>query len=163
MKIHEYQAKAILRQYGVAVPDDMIIFDAAEAEAAAKKFDTPMVVVKAQIHAGGRGKGGGVKLAKSPAEARKIAEEMLGMKLIYMDAGSGADIPINQEMISKVAEKVSLPLIVGGGINNLAKVSDAVKAGADLLVVGNGIEKNPGFLPEVSEYLRNWNKSLKVH
>jgi putative glycerol-1-phosphate prenyltransferase len=52
---------------------------------------------------------------------------------------------------------------LGGGIDNLAKVSDAVKAGADLLVVGNGIEKNPGFITEVSEYIRNWNGSLKIH
>jgi putative glycerol-1-phosphate prenyltransferase len=88
---------------------------------------------------------------------------MLGLKLIYMDAGSGAKVPVSPEMIREVTSKSDLPLIVGGGIDNLAKVSDAIKAGADLLVVGNGIEKNPGFITEVSEYVRNWNGSLKIH
>ena len=63
-------------------------------------------------------------------------------------------------MIKEVESKTELPLIVGGGIKNLARVSDAIKAGADLIVIGNGIEKNPGFITEVSEYLRNWNGSL---
>jgi succinyl-CoA synthetase beta subunit len=81
MKIHEYQAKEILRRYGVAVPRGFLARTAEEAEDAARRLATPVVVVKAQIHAGGRGKGGGVKLAKSPAEAREIASKMLGMML----------------------------------------------------------------------------------
>lgn len=97
------------------------------------------------------------------ASCTAIAGEMLGLKLIYMDAGSGAKVPVSPEMIREVTSKSNLPLIVGGGIDNLAKVSDALKAGADLLVVGNGIEKNPGFITEVSEYIRNWNGSLKIH
>jgi len=99
----------------------------------------------------------------SVASSTALAGEMLGLKLIYMDAGSGAKIPVSPEMIKEVSKKIELPLIVGGGIDNLAKVSDAVKAGADLLVIGNGIEENSGFLAEVSEYLRNWNGSLKIH
>ncbi len=87
MKIHEYQAKEILRQNGVAVPNGQVIFDSAEAEEVANKLATDVVVVKAQIHAGGRGKGGGVKLAKSKAEAKRIAEEMLGMTLVTHQTG----------------------------------------------------------------------------
>lgn len=82
MKIHEYQGKAILKEYGVPVPRGIVARTADEAEAAAKELGTDIVVVKAQIHAGGRGKGGGVKLAKSPEEAKQIASEMLGMMLV---------------------------------------------------------------------------------
>jgi succinyl-CoA synthetase beta subunit len=81
MKIHEYQAKEVFRRYGVAVPRGFLAKTADEAEDAARKLGTPVVVVKAQIHAGGRGKGGGVKLAKSPSEAKEIASHMLGMML----------------------------------------------------------------------------------
>jgi len=82
MNIHEYQAKEILRRYGVATPTGKVAFTAEEAESAAKDLGTEVVVVKAQIHAGGRGKGGGVKLARSADEVRAIAEEMLGMQLV---------------------------------------------------------------------------------
>ena len=87
MKIHEYQGKAILKEYGVPVPRGIVARTAEEAEAAAKELGTDIVVVKAQIHAGGRGKGGGVKLAKSPEEAKQIASEMLGMMLITHQTG----------------------------------------------------------------------------
>ena len=86
MKIHEYQAKAILAKYGVPVPRGEVVFTAEEAEAAAKKLGGG-VVVKAQIHAGGRGKGGGVKLAKDPAEAAEVAKKILGMTLITHQTG----------------------------------------------------------------------------
>jgi succinyl-CoA synthetase beta subunit len=81
MKIHEYQGKEIFKKYGVPVPRGVLVYSPAEAETAAKSLATPVVVVKAQIHAGGRGKGGGVKLAKSPAEARELALKILGMML----------------------------------------------------------------------------------
>jgi succinyl-CoA synthetase beta subunit len=87
MKIHEYQGKALLKEYGVPVPRSIVARSADEAEAAAKELGTDVVVVKAQIHAGGRGKGGGVKLAKSPAEAKQIASEMLGMMLVTHQTG----------------------------------------------------------------------------
>jgi succinyl-CoA synthetase beta subunit len=80
MKIHEYQAKEILQRHGVAVPRGVLASTADEAEAAARQL-SGTVVVKAQIHAGGRGKGGGVKLARSPEEARTHAHAMLGMML----------------------------------------------------------------------------------
>ena len=87
MKIHEYQGKALLKEYGVPVPRGVVARTPDEAEAAAKELGTDVVVVKAQIHAGGRGKGGGVKLAKSPAEAKQIASEMLGMMLVTHQTG----------------------------------------------------------------------------
>jgi succinyl-CoA synthetase beta subunit len=86
MKIHEYQAKAILGRYNVPVPRGEVAFTVDEAEAAAKKLGGS-VVVKAQIHAGGRGKGGGVKVAKDAAEARELANRILGMKLVTHQTG----------------------------------------------------------------------------
>ncbi len=87
MKIHEYQAKELLRNFGVAVPRGIVVRIPEEAEKAARELGTDTVVVKAQIHAGGRGKAGGVKLAKSPEEVRKIASEMLGMRLVTHQTG----------------------------------------------------------------------------
>ena len=86
MKIHEYQAKQILAKYGVRIPRGEVANTKQEARAAAEKLGG-LSVVKAQIHAGGRGKGGGVKLAKTPAEAEQIAEKMLGMNLVTIQTG----------------------------------------------------------------------------
>ncbi|MFZ9081807.1 MAG: ADP-forming succinate--CoA ligase subunit beta [Burkholderiaceae bacterium] len=87
MKIHEYQGKDILRRYGVAVPRGVACFSVDEAIEAAKTLGGPVWVVKAQIHAGGRGKGGGVKLAKSLDEVRSHAEQILGMQLVTHQTG----------------------------------------------------------------------------
>jgi succinyl-CoA synthetase beta subunit len=87
MKIHEYQAKAILARHGVPVPRGEVTFVAADAVDIAKRLGTGVVVVKAQIHAGGRGKGGGVKLARSPQDAEKLARAMIGMTLITHQTG----------------------------------------------------------------------------
>jgi succinyl-CoA synthetase beta subunit len=90
MKIHEYQAKSILSKYGVAIPRGEVASSREEAEAVAKKLfseGATGVVVKAQIHAGGRGKGGGVKIAKSVEEAGELASRMLGMKLVTHQTG----------------------------------------------------------------------------
>lgn len=87
MKIHEYQGKELLAKFGVPVPRGVVARSAEEAYHAAKELGTPVVVVKAQIHAGGRGKGGGVKLAKSPEEAQKLAGEILGMNLVTHQTG----------------------------------------------------------------------------
>jgi succinyl-CoA synthetase beta subunit len=87
MKIHEYQGKELLKKFGVPVPRGIVARSGEEAQQAATELGTPIVVVKAQIHAGGRGKGGGVKLAKSPEEARKLAGEILGMNLITHQTG----------------------------------------------------------------------------
>ena len=102
MNVHEYQAKELLREVGVAVPSGRLATTAAEAETAARELHSAVCVVKAQVHAGGRGKAGGVKLAKSVAEAKKAASEILGMTLhtpqtppegkvvrkVYIEAGS---------------------------------------------------------------------------
>ncbi len=87
MKIHEYQAKAILARHGVPIPRGEVAFAAAEAGEIARRLGGNVVVVKAQIHAGGRGKGGGVKLAKSADEAEKLAGAMIGMTLITHQTG----------------------------------------------------------------------------
>src|SRR5437764_3208740 len=87
MKIHEYQAKAILAKHGVPVPRGEVAFSAAEAGDIARRLGGSVVVVKAQIHAGGRGKGGGVKLAKSPDDAQQIAAAMIGMTLVTHQTG----------------------------------------------------------------------------
>jgi succinyl-CoA synthetase beta subunit len=87
MKIHEYQGKELLQKYGVAVPRGIVARSPEEAYHAAKELGTDVVVVKAQIHAGGRGKGGGVKLARSADEARDVAQQMLGMKLVTHQTG----------------------------------------------------------------------------
>src|SRR5437762_11420583 len=87
MKIHEYQAKEILRRYGVATPRGIPCFSVEDAVATAKKLGGNVWVVKAQIHAGGRGKGGGVKLAKSLEEVKEKAAGILGMQLITPQTG----------------------------------------------------------------------------
>ena len=87
MKIHEYQAKTILAEYGVPVPRGMSAVTAAEAKSVAEQLGGGVVVVKAQIHAGGRGKGGGVKVAKNPEEAFELARRILGMTLVTHQTG----------------------------------------------------------------------------
>jgi succinyl-CoA synthetase beta subunit len=87
MKIHEYQAKAILAQYGVPVPKGEMATTAAEAGAIARRLGGPVSVVKAQIHAGGRGKGGGVKVVKSAEDAERVAAQILGMQLVTYQTG----------------------------------------------------------------------------
>src|SRR5271165_1735656 len=103
MKIHEYQAKAILAKYGVPVPRGEVAFTVDEAEAAAKKIGGS-VVVKAQIHAGGRGKGGGVKVAKDAADAKAVAEKILGMTLITHQTGPEGRV------VKKVLIEETLPI-----------------------------------------------------
>lgn len=87
MNIHEYQAKSVLAKYGVAVPRGGVAYTPAEAEAVAQSLGGPLWVVKAQIHAGGRGKAGGVKLAKSLDEVKRLTKEMLGMILVTHQTG----------------------------------------------------------------------------
>jgi succinyl-CoA synthetase beta subunit len=87
MKIHEYQGKELLRKFGVTVPRGVVAHSPEEAYHAAKELGGEIVVVKAQIHAGGRGKGGGVKLARSAEEAQEVARQMLGMNLVTHQTG----------------------------------------------------------------------------
>jgi succinyl-CoA synthetase beta subunit len=92
MKIHEYQAKEIFRRFGVPTPRGEMVTAPEKARGVAERLGTKVVVVKAQIHAGGRGKAGGVKLAKSPAEAAELSKAMLGMKLVTPQTGPGGRI-----------------------------------------------------------------------
>jgi succinyl-CoA synthetase beta subunit len=92
MKIHEYQAKAILARYGVPVPKGEVATTSEDVRGGAERLGSPVVVVKAQIHAGGRGKGGGVKVVKSPAEAQAAAEKMIGTRLVTYQTGPSGQI-----------------------------------------------------------------------
>jgi succinyl-CoA synthetase beta subunit len=130
MKIHEYQAKTILAKYNVPVPRGEVAFTVAEAETAAKNIGGS-VVVKAQIHAGGRGKGGGVKVAQNSAEAAKIAEQILGMTLITHQTGPEGRVvqrvlveetlPIDRELylgivLDRAAGKITFMASAAGGM-----------------------------------------------
>ena len=132
MKIHEYQGKEILRRYGVSVPRGEVAFSAEEAVGIARRLGGPVWVVKAQIHAGGRGKGGGVKLARSLEEVRARAQEMLGMQLVTHQTGpqgqkvrrllieEGADIRKEYYLgmvVDRTAQKVCLIASSEGGMD----------------------------------------------
>lgn len=94
------------------------------------------------------------------AVATAMAGEMLGLKLTYLDSGSGAQIPVSESIIQAVKKFTDTPLIVGGGINSLQKASKALAAGADIIVVGNAIEENPNFLLEVASLVNSYNHSV---
>ena len=111
MKIHEYQAKAILAKYGVPVPQGEVVFSAAEARTAAQKLGGGTVVVKAQIHAGGRGKGGGVKVVPNPAEAESAAGKMLGMRLVTYQTGPEGQVV--QRVLVEQGLKIKRELYLG--------------------------------------------------
>jgi succinyl-CoA synthetase beta subunit len=100
MKIHEYQAKAILSRFGVATPRGEVIFRKEDAAAVAERLATPVVVVKAQIHAGGRGKAGGVRLARSSQEAADLAGKILGMTLVTPQTGPEGRV-VNRVLIEE--------------------------------------------------------------
>jgi putative glycerol-1-phosphate prenyltransferase len=83
--------------------------------------------------------------------ATALAGEMLGLHMIYLEAGSGAENPVPTEIINAVRENVSIPVAVGGGLRSRQEISDAFHAGADLIILGNGCEKNPGLIAEACE------------
>lgn len=98
----------------------------------------------------------------SLAACTALAGEMLGLRLIYLDAGSGAEREISAKMISTVRKAVDVPLIVGGGINSSQKAINALEAGADLIVIGNALEKDPELLIEISDKVYDWNQSIEA-
>jgi succinyl-CoA synthetase beta subunit len=160
MKIHEYQAKAILSKYGVAVPRGEMATTVEEAKQIAHKlFDngSQVVVVKAQIHAGGRGKGGGVKLAKSVAEAEQLAEKMLGMTLITHQTGPEGKVvqrllieeglPIDRELyLSMLLDRQEAKLLImasqAGGME-----IEQVAAETPDAIIKEHIEPGIGLIP----------------
>ena len=95
----------------------------------------------------------------SLAASTALAGQMLGLQAIYIDAGSGAEKEISARMIAAVRKSISIPLIVGGGINSARKAISALEGGADMIVIGNALEKDPDLLTEVSEKVYEWNKA----
>jgi succinyl-CoA synthetase beta subunit len=120
MNIHEYQAKAVLSRYGVTVPKGKVADTPAQAEVIAEEFGTP-VVVKAQIHAGGRGKGGGVKFAKTSAEARKYAQEIIGMNLVTPQTGPGGKKVkrVLVEQAGKIRKELYLGIVIDRAVSQV--------------------------------------------
>ena len=102
MKIHEYQGKELFRKFGVVTPRGFPCFSVDEAVEAAKQLGGKVWVVKAQIHAGGRGKGGGVKVAKSLDEVREKAKQILGMQLVTHQTGPGGQ-PVRRLLVEEGA------------------------------------------------------------
>src|ERR1700723_3479749 len=141
MKIHEYQAKGILAKFGVPVPRGEVVFKKDEARAVAQRLGTSVVVVKAQIHAGGRGKAGGVKLAKSPDDAATLAEQILGMKLVTPQTGEEGRI-VRRLLIEEgldIQRELYLGILVDRALG--APIFMASAAGG-MGILGGG-EKNP--------------------
>ena len=92
------------------------------------------------------------------AACTALAGQFLGLKLVFLDAGSGAQNPVHAEMINSVADAIDIPLIVGGGIKTPKKAEENLNSGADLLVVGDAIEKNPELIPEIADTIHSFNK-----
>jgi succinyl-CoA synthetase beta subunit len=141
MNVHEYQAKALFRSYGVAVPPGLLATTPAEAEDAAKKLAAPVVVVKAQIHAGGRGKGGGVKLAKSASEAKQLASQILGMTLVTHQTGPQGKLvrSVYVEAGGDIARELYLALTLDRATESFAVIA-STEGGMDIEAVA---EKTP--------------------
>ena len=127
MNLHEYQAKELFRRYGVAVPRGQVAASAAEATAAASALGGDLWVVKAQVHAGGRGKGGGVKLCRSAEEVRAAAQALLGTRLVTPQTGPDG-LPVNQvyvEQGSPIARELYLSLLLNRDRGRLAFIASA--------------------------------------
>ena len=157
MNIHEYQAKALLKEYGVKVLRGQVAYTPDEAETVARELGGPLWVVKAQIHAGGRGKGGGVKLAKSVEEVRQHADRMLGMTLVTHQTGpegkqvrrvfveDGCDIARELYLgvvIDRATSRVTLMASAEGGVE-----IEEVAARTPEKILKVGIDPAIGFQP----------------
>ena len=145
MKIHEYQAKELLRKHNVPVPNGILIDDKSKAANAAKTIGTNITVIKAQIHAGGRGKGGGVKLAKNSAEAETHAEKILGMNLVTPQTGPKGKLvkkvlieegmEIAQELYLSIVidREISRPLIIASAAGGM-EIEEVAQANPEKIV-----------------------------
>ncbi len=133
MNIHEYQAKEILRSYGVAVPDGNVCYNSASAREMAKRLGDGPWVVKAQIHAGGRGKAGGVKLARTPSEVRDIARQILGMTLVTHQTGPEGKV-VKRVLVEKgcnIARELYLSLVVDRATSKVTLIA-STEGGMDI-------------------------------
>jgi succinyl-CoA synthetase beta subunit len=125
MNVHEYQAKDLLRQFGVSVPPGRLATTPAEAEDAARSLGGGTVVVKAQVHAGGRGKAGGIKVARSAAEAKQLASEILGMTLRSHQTGPEGKLvhKVYVEAASEIARELYLAVVLDRATERLAVIA----------------------------------------
>jgi succinyl-CoA synthetase beta subunit len=141
MNIHEYQAKEILREYGVAVPDGNVCYNSASARDIAKRLGDGPWVIKAQIHAGGRGKGGGVKVVKTPREVRDVAREMIGMTLVTHQTGPEGKV-VKRVLVEKgcnIANELYISLLVDRATSKVTLMA-STEGGMDIEEVA---EKTP--------------------
>ena len=157
VKIHEYQAKGVLARFGVPVPRGEVAFTPAEARDIAGRLGTTIVVVKAQIHAGGRGKGGGVKLARSPEEAEQIARQMIGMTLVTHQTGpdgrqvgrvlveQGLDIARELYLSVLIDRTSQAPVIIASAAGGMDIEDVAAKTPEKILRVA--IDRGTGVIP----------------
>ena len=126
MKLHEYQAKALLAEHGVAVPRSGVAATPDQAQEVAKGLGGPCVV-KAQVHAGGRGKAGGVRLVATPAEAKQVAASLLGSRLVTAQTGPGG-APVNQVLVEETLEidkELYLAILIDGGAQALVVIASS--------------------------------------
>jgi succinyl-CoA synthetase beta subunit len=142
MKIHEYQAKAILARYGVPTPRGEAVTNKEEAGAAAERLGAPIVVVKAQIHAGGRGKGGGVKLARSASEAAEAAESLLGKPLVTPQTGPGGQI-VRRVLIEEGLD-IQRELYIGLLVDRAAGATVLMASASGGMDIEEVAKENPG-------------------
>lgn len=119
MNLHEYQAKGLFKEYGMPVPNNIVASTAAEAKAAAEKLTTDKVVVKAQVHAGGRGKAGGVKLVDTPAEAEEYAKSILGTNLVTIQTDAKGQ-PVNTVLVEETCN-IANELYLGAVIDRASQ------------------------------------------
>jgi succinyl-CoA synthetase beta subunit len=157
VKIHEYQAKAVLSRFGVPVPRGEVASSAAEAGEIARRLGGDVVVVKAQIHAGGRGKGGGVKIARSPAEAEQLAKQIIGMTLVTHQTGPEGrrvgrvlieeGLQIDRELyLSIVIDRASAcPVVIASAAGGMD--IEAVAASQPEKILRENVDRGTGILP----------------
>src|SRR4030066_2264209 len=148
MKIHEYQAKEILKSYGVPVPKGGVAETPGEARRVAEEIGEKTIVVKAQIHAGGRGKGGGIKVVSHPKEAEKAAKEIIGMTLVTHQTGPAGRL-VRKVLIEEGME-IQGELYLGGGIDR-SKACPVIPASRE-----GGVEVEKVAAESLEKIVKEW-------
>lgn len=148
MKIHEYQGKEILRKFGVAVPRGTAVFSVDEAVKAAEALGTPVTVVKAQIHAGGRGKGGGVKVAKSIDQVREYAGQILGMQLVTHQTDAAGQ-KVRRLLIEEGAD-IKQELYVGLVVDRVTQLITVMASSEGGMEIEEVADKTPELIHKVA-------------
>src|SRR6202020_695917 len=148
MNIHEYQAKAVLREFGVPVPRGIAAMSVDEAVKAAQELGGPVWVVKAQIHAGGRGKGGGVKVAKTLEQVREYSNQILGMQLVTHQTGPEGQ-KVNRLLIEEGAD-IKKELYVGLVIDRVSQKVVVMASSEGGMDVEEVAEKTPELIHKIA-------------